>query len=119
MPIQPGQVLNPNGRPKGVPNKITRTVRAAFEEAFRLINEDQTKPYALGEWAKKNPTEFYRLASKLIPVQVAATVDDVTELDPTQRAARIAAMTARLEARQEAMGQVIEGVVVSAVEDLA
>lgn len=107
------------GRPKGMPNKITRTVRVAFEEAFREINVDPSKPYALGEWAKKNPTEFYRLASKLIPVQVAATVDDVTKLDATQRAARLAAMTARLEARQEAMGQVIEGVVISAVEDLA
>ena len=37
MPIQPGQVLNPNGRPKGVPNKITRTVRVAFEEAFTVL----------------------------------------------------------------------------------
>ena len=102
-----------------MPNKITRTVRVAFEEAFRDINVDPAQPYALASWAKKNPTEFYRLASKLIPVQVAATIDDVTELDATQRAARLAAMTARLEARQEAMGQVIEGVAISVVEDLA
>ena len=102
-----------------MPNKITRTVRVSFEEAFRSLNLDPSQPYALGEWAKKNPTEFYRLASKLIPVQVSATVDDVTELDATQRAARLAAMTARLEARQAAVGQVIEGTVVSVVEDLA
>jgi hypothetical protein len=102
-----------------LPNKITRTVRVSFEEAFRSLNLDPDQPYALVNWAKKNPTEFYRLASKLIPVQVAATVDDVTELDATQRAARLAAMTARLEARQAAVGQVIEGTVVSVVEDLA
>lgn len=102
-----------------MPNKITRTVRVSFEEAFRSLNLDPDQPYALVSWAKKNPTEFYRLASKLIPVQVAATVDDVTELDATQRATRLAAMTARLEARQAAVGQVIEGTVVSVVEDLA
>lgn len=100
LTIKPGEVRNPNGRPKGVPNKMTRTVRQAFEEAFEQLQADPTQPYALGPWGKKNPDKFYLLSQKLIPTQVAATVDDVSkELDPTARAARLAALTAVMEAR--------------------
>lgn len=89
------------GRPKGAANKLTRTVRQAFEEAFELLQEDPTKPHALGPWGMKNPDKFYLLAAKLIPVQVQAQVDDVTQLDPTVRAARLAAFTARLASRRD------------------
>jgi len=75
-------------------------VREAFEDAFNALQEDPDQPHALRPWAKKNPDKFYLLAQKLIPTQVAATVEDVSqELDPTARAARLAALTARLEAR--------------------
>lgn len=58
-----------SGRPKGATNKTTKLVKETFAEVF---NELQSDPEAkLSEWGKKNPTEFYKLASKLIPVQVA------------------------------------------------
>lgn len=60
------------GRPKGVPNKLTRTVRDAFEQAFELLQEDDQAK--LSEWAKRNTTEFYKLASKLIPTEINADV---------------------------------------------
>lgn len=60
------------GRPKGVPNKVTKTVREAFERAFAAL---QDTPANLAAWAEENPTEFYRLASKLIPAQINATAD--------------------------------------------
>lgn len=88
------------GRPKGSANKVTKTVRAAFEEAFNGLQSDPDHPAHLANWSRKNPDKFYLLAQKLIPTQVAATIDDVaSELDPTARAARLAALTARLEAR--------------------
>ena len=100
------------GRPKGSPNKLTRTVRQAFEEVFEQLQEDPDEPHALRPWAKKNPDKFYLLAQKLIPTQVAATVEDVSkELDPTARAARLAALTARLEARATGNADDVEDLV--------
>lgn len=68
MAFQPGNKANPNGRPKGSVNKLTRTVREAFQHAF---DELQDVPgVKLTDWAKENPTEFYRLSGKLIPAKV-------------------------------------------------
>lgn len=58
------------GRQKGVPNKITMAVRTKFEEAFQLLNKNDKDAHSLVQWAKLNPTEFYKLSSKLIPLQV-------------------------------------------------
>lgn len=53
------------GRKKGTPNRLTRSVKEAFEEAFRQLQGDPDA--SLPTWAKENPTEFYKLAAKLIP----------------------------------------------------
>lgn len=64
--------LNRNGRPKGTPNKLTKTVKEAFEIAFQNLQE---QPGArLADWAKDNPTDFYRIAAKLIPAELNANV---------------------------------------------
>lgn len=56
------------GRPVGSKNKNSKMVKEVFAEVF---NELQNDPKAkLIEWAKREPTEFYRLAAKLIPVQL-------------------------------------------------
>lgn len=102
MPYKPGQSGNPVGRKPGVPNHLTRTVKAAFEDAFSELQKDPTAKHALVPWAMRNPDKFYILAMKLIPAQVAATVDDAgANLDPTQRAARLAAVVAAIEARKD------------------
>jgi hypothetical protein len=68
MAFKPGNNANPKGRPKGAVNKVTQSVRDAFKAAF---DELQEVPGArLGDWARDNPTEFYRLSGKLIPAQV-------------------------------------------------
>lgn len=61
------------GRPKGMPNKATASIKAAFLEAF----ERRGGADALLRWAEDNETEFYKLASKLIPTEVNATVAQV------------------------------------------
>lgn len=78
---------------------MTRTVKQAFEEAFTVLQSDPTARHALVPWAMRNPDKFYILAMKLIPTQVAATVDDVSNLDATERAKRLAALVQELEAR--------------------
>lgn len=53
-----------SGRKKGVPNKATQTARAAFQMAFEGLGEG-----ALLAWATANPTEFFKLYARLIPVE--------------------------------------------------
>ena len=62
-----------SGKPKGALNKTTRTVKETFASVF---NEREENPeLSLFEWSKTNPTEFYKLASKLIPTEVNANID--------------------------------------------
>ena len=71
------------GRPKGVQNKITRTVKETVWAAF---NELQCDPkHNIVAFAKSNPKEFYAIAAKLIPTEVKATVGSsvpILSLDP-------------------------------------
>ena len=53
------------GRPKGIPNRLTKSAREAFQLAFDQMGGGPK----LAEWAKKNPTEFYKLYARLIPVE--------------------------------------------------
>lgn len=68
-PFEPGHT----GRPPGTQNKFTRTVK---ETVLAVFNELQEDPEAkLSAWAKKETTEFYRIAAKLIPTEVQAKVN--------------------------------------------
>jgi len=62
------------GRVAGTPNKFTQTVKEVFSNVF---NELQADPKVnLKAWAKANPGDFYRLSIKLMPLEVAASVDN-------------------------------------------
>jgi hypothetical protein len=50
------------GRGKGTPNTTTRTVREQLTQAFDLLQQNKTANML--SWAKRNPTEFYKLAAK-------------------------------------------------------
>lgn len=65
-------VKGSGGRPTGVQNKITRTVK---ETVLAVFNSLQSDPKAcLEAWAKNETTEFYKIAAKLIPTEVNAQV---------------------------------------------
>lgn len=70
MAFEKGKPRLPNaGRKAGTPNKVTATVRETF---LKVFGELQSDPKAnLLVWAQGNPTEFYKLSSKLIPVDMA------------------------------------------------
>ena len=57
------------GRPRGAINKTTKAVKEVFATVFSDLQEDPK--YNLEKWAKENTTEFYKVATKLIPLQIA------------------------------------------------
>lgn len=62
----PGQIANPNGRPRGSVNKSTASVKAALQEAFEGMGGIE----ALKTWGKENPQLFYPIWSKLLPTEM-------------------------------------------------
>jgi len=56
------------GRKKGTPNKLTRTVKETFLQAFNELQEDPK--VNLVSWGKRSPNAFYQVASKLIPLEI-------------------------------------------------
>ena len=60
--FKPGE----GGRPKGAVNKITRSAREAFQFAFDELGGAE----ALKAWAVANPTDFFKLYSRLIPMEM-------------------------------------------------
>jgi len=71
MPFVKGEAP---GRPVGAKNKVTILVKDAFAQAFSELQDDDD--VRLSAWGKQNPTEFYKLASKLIPIQLAGDPDN-------------------------------------------
>ena len=54
------------GRKKGTPNKVTASMRECFAEAFEQLGGTK----ALVDWGRDNQTDFYKLAARLIPVEI-------------------------------------------------
>lgn len=86
MAFQKGHKLS-TGRPKGRKNRITNDVRQVFHKVYEemgdnTLDEKTGKPLtghqAMLEWARINPTEFYRLYGKMIPA-TAELPDDLHE----------------------------------------
>jgi hypothetical protein len=70
MPVRgskPGE--HRGGRKAGTPNKVTANVKAALLHAYAAIGGDDH----FAKWARKNPTEFYKLYAKLLPTEVSVT----------------------------------------------
>lgn len=63
------------GRKVGSLNKITANVKEAFGEAFELLGGAK----GLYEWGLRNKTEFYKLSTKLIPIDANLNVTETPE----------------------------------------
>jgi len=70
------------GRKPGGMNRLNRTVKEAFEHAFHALQENKYNipGISLEDWAMKNPTEFYRMATKLIPTKLEGNLDAAVAL---------------------------------------
>lgn len=58
------------GRPKGVPNKLTRTIKEAIELSFDKVGGAEY----LAKMAKEQPAAYMTLLGKVLPTQVDATI---------------------------------------------
>jgi hypothetical protein len=65
------QGLKTGGRQAGTPNKVT----TAFKDAVRIVYEDIGGNVAFAAWARENPSEFYKIAARLIPTEIAGRSD--------------------------------------------
>lgn len=54
------------GRTKGTPNKLSGGVKSNVVAVFDKIGGRD----AMAEWARENPTEFYKLYGRLLPHEV-------------------------------------------------
>jgi hypothetical protein len=62
------------GRQQGTPNRIT----TAFKQAVQIVYDDIGGHAAFAAWARENQTEFYRIAARLIPTEIAVPDNSVT-----------------------------------------
>lgn len=70
------------GRKKGTQNKITMEVRLAVQKAFDELGGAE----GLVRWAKSgNKTDFYRIASKLIPAQMTGLNGGPLQFEKVER----------------------------------
>ena len=58
------------GRAKGSLNKTTTNAKEAFASAFEGLGGVDR----LTEWAEANPTDFFKLYARLIPVELSGEV---------------------------------------------
>jgi hypothetical protein len=78
MPLKKGQTGNPNGRPKGKPNKITSEmkdkVQMFIENNFEQIQIDFQKLEP-----RERVTIYERLLKYIIPTRIESEINDVRE----------------------------------------
>lgn len=67
-----GKRQKTGGREKGTPNKSTAAIREAMLSVFAELQAETGKGDHghMLEWARGNATDFYKLSSKLLPLQV-------------------------------------------------
>lgn len=69
--VNPASLANlTGGSRKGIPNKSTAAMKDAIQSVYNKLQDKAGGDHAhFLDWAERNETEFYKLASKLIPVQ--------------------------------------------------
>ncbi len=84
MPFQPGKSKT-GGRQSGTPNRFT----GQFREAVQVVYDGLGGHAAFLAWARENPTEYYRIAARLIPAELRSeedrTINVIIEPSPSRK----------------------------------
>jgi hypothetical protein len=76
------------GRKEGTPNKSTLLMMSVKDIVLAAFHDMQADPRVnILAWGKENPTDFYKIAAKLIPQQINAEVLDkrIIVLPPSEK----------------------------------
>ena len=80
--FKPGVSGNPNGRPKGTPNKTTALLKDAILKAATEAGNGDMVNY-LKEQAAANPGPFMALLGKVLPMQIAGDAENPLTINVT------------------------------------
>jgi len=71
--FKPGQSGNVKGRPKGVPNKMSKAAKENVEWVFEKMGSRRS----MLRWAKEHPNEYYKYyIAKMVPNRQEVTGKD-------------------------------------------
>lgn len=76
------------GRQKGTPNKVTVSLKQAVLDTFENLGDVKH----MTTWARQHPSDFYRIAARLIPSGSCVQIEGVSNDLATQGGAVIQAM---------------------------
>jgi len=89
MPGKPKGLPKTGGRKAGTPNAVTTSFKRALEAAYKALQDESGSEHGdLIAWARENKTEFYRIKSKLLPIQVEGNPDNPIEHNVTVKLVR-------------------------------
>lgn len=97
--VQPGQVLNPKGRPKGSRNKLGESFLTDLQADW------ETNGAAVIETVRKDrPHEYLKVVASILPKELNVRVDPLDEMDDDELTAILAAARAACRLHQEGRG---------------
>lgn len=91
-----------SGRKPGSKNKVTQTVKEAFEAAFRDSQSDPKCPVNLNNFKHEHPKEFVAAVARLIPAEIQGALEHKVDLRMSEAA--ILAMFGIADARPAETG---------------
>lgn len=100
---KPGASANPAGRPKGVQNRVTRTIREAVEKAAKDCHADGLAGWLIerAQGGIQDRQIFAQMVNKAMPLQVQANVGGGIKLELSWLGGRSIGTTAAQIAEQK------------------
>ena len=68
---EPVKRVKTGGRKKGTPNKVRKTTLESLQNVYQQIGGDE----AFADFANENPTEFYKIWSKVLPKEIHTNLE--------------------------------------------
>jgi len=91
-PIQPGEVRNPNGRPKGSRNKLGEAFIEAMHEDFRVHGKTVIETVRC-----EKPDQYLKVIASILPKELHvkdATLEDMSDNELIELLAAVRSITA-------------------------